>query len=198
MHALDERSTSVYLNNRRLLVETMCLSWVSAVPPWCLMGCLDEYTQMKPTTFAWSFKNSSSLLTLCLSIIQNCLSEMYYQLPVRQWDQERNGQFGILRRHTSPLCLTLSPWFFLGYVDPHGFTMLPGLLVFPTPSPPLFHSCLPLTLSPSALCVSPVSSFLKNGVSSGFTLAASRGIHGNKPVHGARQNVTWSITPLLL
>ncbi|KAI9539876.1 Potassium voltage-gated channel sub KQT member 4 [Dissostichus eleginoides] len=30
-----------------------------------------------------------------------------------------------------------------------------------------------------------VNSFLKNGVSSGFTLAASRGIRGNKPVHGA-------------
>lgn len=53
-----------------------------------------------------------------------------------------------------------------------------------SPPHPFFHSLPPLTLSPSDLCVSSVSSFLKNGVSSGFTLAASRGIHGYGPVHG--------------
>lgn len=51
---------------------------------------------------------------------------------------------------------------------------------------PLLHSLaplLPFTCS-SALCVSSVSSFLKSEVSSGFTLAASRGIHGDAAPQG--------------
>lgn len=122
------------------------------------------------------------------------------KLPLMNPKDTRLGQtrggFGVLRHHTSRLHLTLRFY-------PHGFTIFPGCvpglpvlshrpIPSSTPYPP------PLTLSPSDLCVSSVSSFLKNGVSSGFTLAASRGIHGSGPVHGGTLNHYQSITSVLL
>ena len=128
-----------------------------------------------------------SLLTMRVSIIQTCLSDAYFLVSnVKQMEGNERAIWTIemLRFPPQHHPLTL----FSSVSNPHGFTKYPDCvpelvvllrLHFP-------HSSLPLTLSPYALCVSPVSSFLKRGVSSGFMLGASRGIHGNKPVHGAR------------
>lgn len=119
-----------------------------------------------------------TLLTLHLStvsIIQNCPSASSRTHAMRR--DKGALEYRDITPHSS--------------TSPSGFDLM-GLLYSqgtPCPLPPPIPSSTPyppphLTLSPSDLCVSSVSSFLKNGVSSGFTLAASRGIHGYGPVHG--------------
>lgn len=132
---------------------------------------------------------TSLRLTECVSIIQSCLSDVHFPVigKATRAGQER-AIWTIEMAHVTPPPHPLSLFFHLLRFhlvgSPRTRVVTQDLLVLPPPH--FFHSSLPLTLSPSALCVSPVNSFLKSGVSSGFMLAASRGIHGNKPVHGAR------------
>lgn len=139
-----------------------------------------------PTTFACSFPTHwSNFSLMCISIIQNCLSEVCFVVLGKGYEQiiKQRAIWTIEMSHLTPLTPSPSLVFSL----PRFILMgSPCATTCARPPPHLFHSSVPLTLSPSALCVSPVNSFLKNGVSSGFTLVASRGICGNEPVHGAR------------
>lgn len=148
----------------------------------------DEYTQVKPSPL----HGPNHILpshSLCLHNPKPANpKEIYFHLS-----EKKNGvlAFWSIESLLTPPPHPLSPRVFplIPFVLPGSLcaqVVSPGLPGLPHPPLPFFHSSVPLTLSPSALCVSPVSSFLKNGVSSGFTLAASRGIHGNEPVHGAR------------
>lgn len=157
-----------------LLVE-MTLMWGVVVTSWCLPGSLSRWICSGETYYLCMILHTDLLTSHSVCV---CLHNP--KMPLRSISSNtRKGQFGVLRCHTSPSLPVLSS----------RVHRVPKLC--PRTSCPPSHthsllSSLPLTLSPSALCVSPVSSFLKNGVSSGFTLAASRGIHGNKPVHGER------------
>ena len=86
-----------------LLVE-MSLIWGVVVTSWCLPGSLslDEYAQVTPTTFAWPFTPTSSLLTVCVRLHSP-------KMPLRSISSNtRKGQFGVLRCHTSPSLPVLS------------------------------------------------------------------------------------------
>lgn len=175
MHALDERSTLVYLYHASVA------GWDDFDVRGCCHILMFTRLSLSMNMLRWHLlplhdpSHRPPHFSLCACV---CLHNP--KMPLRSISSNtRKGQFGVLRCHTSPSLPVLSS----------RVHRVPKLC--PRTSCPPSHthsllSSLPLTLSPSALCVSPVSSFLKNGVSSGFTLAASRGIHGNKPVHGER------------
>lgn len=171
------------------LVDVSLIWWAGVYDE--LLPCFDEYTRVKPSTFACSLKPTSSHPTV----------RLHYPNPPLL-----SGLNSPVLGKTTRTGIRRAFWMIeMPHLTPHpsashflpGFPSLLSSRVnhvprvcpktpHPPPPNPSPTSSPPLTLSPSALCVSSVSSFLKNEVSSGFMLAASRGIHCNEPVHGAR------------
>lgn len=125
--------------------------------------------------------HATGALTLHLftvSIIQNCLSVLLEDTLLGKTRALWSIETSHLTPPPHPQALTSWVYHIPRVVSQDLLSSSTAPSLLPLLAPP------PLTLSPSDLCVSSVSSFLKNGVSSGFTLAASRGIHGYEPVHG--------------
>lgn len=198
MHALDERSTSIM---QVRLVE-MSSIWGAAVTPWCLMGCLDEYTQVKhypiplhdPSSPTGS-NPTSSLLTDFVSIIQNCLSVVHF--PVLG-NKIRKGYLEYCDV-TPPLSTLPSlPSFSFATFYPHGLPMYPGCVpeLFVLLHPPCL---LPLLSSPHplSLCLVCLLSQLLPKKRSLFRIHAGRKQRYPWQQACARGTLK-SITPLLL